>query len=58
MATSSGQSYIDKLSGVTAGAGGAVADGYGDGQVVVDMSDGKVYVAFGGAWVLIGGQIA
>jgi hypothetical protein len=55
---SSGQRYVETIDAITAGAGGALADGYQTGQIVVDLTDGKVYVAFGDAWVLIGGQAA
>ena len=55
---SSGQRYVDTIDAITSGAGGATADGYQNGALIVDLTDGKVYVAFNGAWVLIGGQTA
>ena len=53
---SSGQRYVETIDAINTGAGGALADGYQTGQVVVDLADGNLYVAFGDAWVLVGGQ--
>jgi hypothetical protein len=49
---SAGQRYVDTVDAI---ANAAVED-YNDGQLIVDLTDGKVYVAFDGGWVLVGSQ--
>jgi hypothetical protein len=51
---SQGQRQVETTDAI---ANAAAAD-YQAGQIIVDLEDGKVYVHFGGAWVLVGGQTA
>ena len=51
--SSAGQRYVDSVDAIA----NAVATDYDEGGLVVDLTDGKLYVAFGGAFVLIGSQI-
>ena len=49
-----GQRYVETVDAIA----NAAAGNYGVGQLIVDIATGKVYVQFGGSWVLIGGQTA
>ena len=54
---STGQRYVETTDTVIdTGAGIAAAAGYFPGQLIVDNTTGNLYVQFGGAWVLVGGQ--
>ena len=50
---SAGQRYVETVDALA----NADAATYGPGQLIVDLATGKVYVQFGGAWVLVGGQV-
>ncbi len=50
---SAGQRYVESVDAIA----NANAADYDEGGLVVDLTDGKVYVAFGGSFVLVGSQI-
>ena len=49
---SAGQRYVETTDAI---ANAPVTD-YDVGQIIVDIATGKVYVLFGGAWVVVGTQ--
>ena len=51
--SSAGQRYVETVDAIA----NAPVEDYGVGQLIVDLTTGSVYVAFGGSWVLVGGQV-
>ena len=51
--SSAGQRYVETVDAIA----NAPFSDYQKGQLIVDLTDSKVYVNDGTAWVLVGGQV-